>query len=152
MIEGVAIKKLVSHVDERGFFQELIRNTDDFFREGFGQLSYSFVHHGIIKAWHAHKFQSQWTCIIKGSAKVALHDLRADSKTHGNTIELMAGENHPAIAYKFPPGVAHGYQCIHGPMMVLYITSGTYDINDEVRIAHDDTSIGYDWVKGYAIK
>ena len=152
MIEGVVIKDLVKHSDERGYFQEIIRVTDSFFKEGFGQLSYSYVHQGIIKAWHAHKVQSQWTCFIKGAAKVALHDFRNNSKTYGITMELIAGENCPAVVYKFPPGVAHGYKCINGPMLVLYITSGIYDINDEVRIAHDDPSIGYNWVNESAIK
>jgi dTDP-4-dehydrorhamnose 3,5-epimerase len=152
MIEGVVIKKLVRHVDERGFFQELIRVNDDTFREGFGQLSYSFVHAGIIKGWHGHKVQSQWTCMLSGTAKVALHDYRKESKTFGVTQEFLAGENHSPLIYKFPPGVAHGYKCINGPMLVLYVTSGIYDLNDEVRIAHDDPGIGYDWVKGPTIK
>jgi dTDP-4-dehydrorhamnose 3,5-epimerase len=152
MIEGVAIKSLVRHIDERGFFQELMRANDDSFKEGFGQLSYSFVHHGIIKAWHAHKVQSQWTCMLSGTAKVALHDYRKESKTFGVTQEFFVGDNHQPLIYKFPPGVAHGYKCINGPMLVVYITSGIYDPLDEVRIAHNDSNIGYDWVKGPVIK
>ena len=34
MIEGVEIKELVTHADERGFFREMIRVTDGFFGEG----------------------------------------------------------------------------------------------------------------------
>lgn len=152
MIEGVVIKQLIKHPDERGFFQEIIRSTDDFFKEGFGQLSFSFVHHGIIKAWHLHKVQSQWTCVVKGTAKVALHDCRENSKSFGKTMEIVTGENNEAIVYKFPPGVAHGYQCINGPMLVLYVTSGTYDLSDEERISYDDPAIDYDWLRGPAIK
>jgi len=146
MIEGVAIKNLVKHADERGYFEEIIRGNDDFFKEGFGQLSYSYVYEGVVKAWHLHKVQSQWTCIIKGSAKVVLHDCRKDSKTFGTTMELLAGENYQDLVYKFPPGVAHGYRCINGPMLVLYVTSGVYDLEDEQRIPHDDASIGFDWL------
>ena len=152
MIAGVILKELVKHVDERGFFSEIIRSTDHSFKEGFGQLSYSFVHHGIVKAWHAHKVQTQWTFIANGTAKVALHDFRKDSETYGETMELITGDNNKSIVYKFPPGVAHGYRCINGPMLVLYITSGIYDLTDEVRIAHDDPGIGYDWLKGSTIK
>ena len=147
MIEGVVIKDLVRDADERGYFQEIIRATDDFFQEGFGQMSYSFVHHGVIKAWHAHKFQDQWTCVVNGSAKIALHDTRSDSKTFGKTMELLAGDGYPPLVYKFPPGVVHGYKCINGPMLVIYVTSGVYDPTDEIRIAHNDSAIGYDWQK-----
>ena len=152
MIEGVVIKNLVRHTDERGFFQEVIRNTDDFFKEGFGQLSYSFVYQGVIKAWHLHKVQSQWTAIVKGAAKVALHDCRKDSATYGKTLEFITGDGYQPLVYKFPPGVAHGYKCINGPMLVLYVTSGVYDTSDEQRMSHDDKNIGYDWLKGSEIK
>jgi dTDP-4-dehydrorhamnose 3,5-epimerase len=151
-IHGVEFKELVSHSDERGFFRELIRKTDDFFKEGFGQLSYSNVNHGVVKAWHLHKVQTQWTYILKGSAKIALHDCRKNSKTFGKTMEFLLGENHPLMIYKFPPGVAHGYKCIDGPMLVLYITSGIYDVNDEERKAHDDKEIAYDWLKNSEIR
>ena len=43
------------------------------------------------------------------------------------------------------PGVAHGYHCLQGPMNIIYVTSGTYDLEDEVRIPHDDAEIGYHW-------
>jgi dTDP-4-dehydrorhamnose 3,5-epimerase len=146
MIEGVQIKELIKHTDERGFFCELIRKGDSFFSEGFGQLSYSYVNQGIIKAWHAHKFQIQWTYFLKGSAKVCLNDFRKDSLTHGEKMEFLCGENHPAMIYKFPPGVLHGYKCLQGPLIVVYVTSGEYDITDEIRLAHNDASIGYDWL------
>jgi dTDP-4-dehydrorhamnose 3,5-epimerase len=152
MIDGVVIKELVKHPDERGFFQEIIRSTDDFFKEGFGQLSYSLVYPGVAKAWHLHKQQTQWTCILNGTAKVALHDCREDSVTFGQTMEFLAGENAKPVAYKFPPGVAHGYRCVNGPMIALYVTSGIYDKSDEQRIAHDDKAIGYDWTSGPSIK
>ena len=35
MIEGVVVHQLVTHMDERGFFREVIRVTDDHFEEGF---------------------------------------------------------------------------------------------------------------------
>ena len=50
MIEGVVFKDLVTNTDERGFFREIIRVTDDFFAEGFGQCSHSLVYPGITKA------------------------------------------------------------------------------------------------------
>ena len=145
MIEGVAFRDLVTHADERGFFREIIRATDDFFAAGFGQLSHSLVHAGVIKAWHAHREQSQWNYVVTGLIKVALHDRRESSRTFGETMEFWAGDNQPARVYFFPPGVAHGYRCLHGPMHIIYVTSGTYDLEDEVRLPHDDATIGYDW-------
>ena len=152
MIEGVAFKELETHPDERGFFRELIRATDGFFREGFGQWSHSLMLQGVVKAWHVHKLQVDWWYVPVGILKVALYDLRVPSPTHGDTMEFLLGDNQQPRVVRIPPGVAHGCKCVGGPAHLFYVTSRTYDPGDEGRIPHDDTSIGYDWLKGAPIK
>lgn len=39
MIDGVVIKELMTHTDERGFFREIIRVTDDFLKKGLANLA-----------------------------------------------------------------------------------------------------------------
>ncbi len=146
MIEGVEFKQLITHSDERGLFRELIRSTDTFFQAGFGQLSHSLVHTGIVKAWHGHLKQTQWNYVVTGLIKVALYDDRAGSTTHGGLMECLVGEHQPKQVYSFPPGVLHGYKCISGPMNIIYVTSGTYETDEEIRIAPDATHIDYDWL------
>lgn len=152
MIEGVIISEIKTHSDERGFFREVLRNTNIHATESIGQISHSLVYAGVVKAWHSHKIQTQWNYVARGLIYVALHDLRKDSKTRGETMSFLAGDNQNAILYKFPPGVAHGYKCINGPMSIIYITSGIYDLEDEVRISHDDHTIGFDWINTFQIK
>jgi dTDP-4-dehydrorhamnose 3,5-epimerase len=152
MIEGVIFKELITHTDERGFFREIIRASDFSFAQGFGQLSHSLVYPGVIKAWHAHKMQTQWTYGTCGLLKVVLHDDRQDSPTYHETMEFLVGDHQPSRVYCLPPGVLHGYICLHGPAHVIYVTSGFYDLADEVRIPHNDPSIGYDWLEGTSIK
>jgi dTDP-4-dehydrorhamnose 3,5-epimerase len=145
MIDGVVVKELVTHADPRGFFRELIRVTDASFESGFGQLSHSLVHEGVLKAWHGHRRQTQWTYAAAGVLKVAIHDARKDSLSSGRTLELLVGEGQPARIYSMPPGVVHGYRCVAGPAHVIYVTSGTYDFSDELRLPPDDPAIGYNW-------
>ena len=151
MIEGVVLRELVTHSDERGFFRELIRVQDLFFREGFGQWSHSLMYPDIIKAWHIHNVQIDWWYVASGVVKVALHDTRQASPTYRKTVELMLGDNQPAAVLRIPPGVAHGCKVVSGPAHLFYITSHIYDPSDEGRIPHDDPEIGYDWLKGPAI-
>ena len=151
-IQGVELKPLVTHPDDRGFFRELIRVTDDFFAEGFGQLSHSLMYPGVSKAWHIHPNQIDWWYVPIGTLKVALNDRRENSPTRGVTMELFLGENAPTAVLKIPPGVAHGCKAIGGVSHLLYVTSRTYDPKEEGRIAHDDSSIGYDWAAGPEIK
>lgn len=145
MIDGVVIKELVTHGDERGFFRELIRSTDLFFSAGFGQLSHSLVHEGVVKAWHYHKEQTQWNYPATGLLQVVLHDARPQSPTFGKQVKFLCGEGQPEQVYSFPPGVLHGYKVLGGPVQMIYVTSGAYDLEDEGRLPENDPSVGYEW-------
>lgn len=152
MIDGVVLKKLETHADDRGFFREIIRATDDFFAEGFGQWSHSLMYQDTAKAWHIHKQQIDWWYVGSGVLRVALHDTRENSPSYRKTIEILMGDNQPSQVLKIPPGVAHGCKCLSGPVHLFYVTSCVYDPNDEGRIPYDDPVIGYDWLKGPVIK
>ncbi len=151
-IDGVVVKSLVTHPDERGFFREVIRKTDPFFAEGFAQLSHSLMHPGVAKAWHIHKTQIGWWYVPIGVLKVALYDARADSPTKGVLQELFMGGEHGYSVLKIPAGVAHGCKATGGTAHLLYVTSNVYDTAEEGRIPFDDAEIGYDWISGPTIK
>lgn len=151
-IDGVVARELVTHLDGRGFFREIIRATDDSFAEGFGQWSHSLMYQGVIKAWHIHQKQVDWWYVASGVLKVVLYDKRPDSPTSRVLMELLMGEGQTPQVLRIPPGVAHGCKCVSGPANLFYITSNTYDPSDEGRIAHDDPDIGYDWLASPPIK
>jgi dTDP-4-dehydrorhamnose 3,5-epimerase len=152
MIDGVVIKNLVTHADQRGFFREIIRSTDDFFREGFGQWSHSLMFNGVIKAWHWHKIQTDWWYVGTGVMRVGLCDMRKESKTYKQTMDFLMGDFQPAQVVEIPPGVAHGCKVVQGPVNLFYITSHIYNPQDEIRIAYDDPEINFDWLKDFEIK
>lgn len=152
MIKDVVIKDLLTHPDERGFFREAVRVTDEFFAEGFGQFSHSQMYPGIIKAWHIHPTQVDWWYVPIGNLRLMMCDRRKDSPTFGELQEVLMGESYSAKVVKIPPGVAHGCKVLGGVTHLFYITSKTYDPEEEGRIAYDDPEIGYDWLKGPEIK
>lgn len=152
MIEGVAIKALVGHADDRQVFREVIRVTDEFFGEGFGQLSYAYMYTGSAKAWHLHQQQVDWWYVPLGAVRLALYDARADSATHGALEEIMLGPDYGHKVVRIPPGVAHGCKVLEGPAQLFYVTSQVYTPADEGRIPHDDPGIGYDWTRPPEIK
>lgn len=147
MIEGVKIKKIIRHKDERGFFEELIRVTDDFFSEGFAQWSHSVRKQGIIVAWHYHLTQIDWWYTARGTLQVALFDLRKNSKSQGEINEFILGEEGENIILKIPAMVAHGFKVIKGEAELFYITSKLYNPQEEGRISYNDPKISYNWDK-----
>ena len=152
MIEGVVLKELETFNDDRGFFRELIRSTDDSFREGFGQWSHSLMFDGVIKAWHFHRIQTDWWYIVSGVLRVGLCDLREESGTYRQTMDFLMGDLQPARVLKVPPGIAHGCKTVQGPVHLFYLTSHVYNPDDEIRMPYNDPQIDFDWLRGPAIK
>ena len=145
MIDGVELKELTTHRDERGFFREIARDTEEIVTEGWAQVSHSLMHTAVAKAWHVHPNQIDWWYVPVGDLKVALYDTRDGSATKGQRHELFLGEHYDAQLLKIPAGVAHGCRVIGGLTHLIYMTSKTYDPDEEGRIPHDDPDIGYDW-------
>jgi dTDP-4-dehydrorhamnose 3,5-epimerase len=54
MIEGVVVTPLRQILDERGKVMHMMRRDSSVFEE-FGEIYFSCVHPGAIKAWHIHK-------------------------------------------------------------------------------------------------
>ena len=146
MIEGVKVKKLVRHTDDRGFFQEILRG-DDGLLEKFGQVSMAKTYPGAIKAFHYHEKQDDLWFFPMGNAQAVLYDRRENSSTYRETNVFYQGEDNPLLLL-IPKGVAHGYRTLgQEPAIVIYITSVSYDPNDpdEKRLPYDDPTIGFDW-------
>ncbi len=152
MISGVEIKELKTFNDDRGFFRELIRSTDDSFREGFGQWSHSLMFDGVIKAWHYHRIQTDWWYVVSGVLRVGLCDLREESDTYKKTMDFLMGDLQPSRVLKIPPGIAHGCKTVQGPVHLFYLTSHVYNPEDEIRMPYNDPEIDFDWLAGPPIK
>jgi dTDP-4-dehydrorhamnose 3,5-epimerase len=152
MIDGVEIKELKTFHDDRGFFREIIRRTDNFFADGFGQWSHSLMFNDVIKAWHYHDIQTDWWYVCSGVLRVGLCDIRQDSPTYRQIMDFLMGDLQPAQVIKIPPGVAHGCKVVQGPANLIYITSHTYNADDEFRIPYNDSEIDFDWLKEPEIK
>jgi dTDP-4-dehydrorhamnose 3,5-epimerase len=145
-IEGVLIKKLVTHSDDRGYLREVLREDDNLLAQ-FGQTVVTKTYPGVIKAFHWHRHQDDLWYVAAGMARVVLHDRRPDSPTSGETQVVYAGEDNPVLIL-IPAGIAHGYQVLgNQPVLLFYTVTQCYDpaAPDEERIPYDDPSIGFDW-------
>jgi len=146
-IQGVVIRELATHNDERGFFREVIRVTDDFFNPGFGQWSHSLMGRGVVKAWHMHAIQTDYWYVCTGLLRIGLCDRRPESPTRGAIMDFRMGDGMPGRVMKIPPGVAHGCRVVEGPSNLVYMTTHIYNPADELRIAPDTPDIAFDWTR-----
>lgn len=146
MIKDVIVKKLIRHLDDRGFFMEILRDDDGLLRR-FGQASISKSYPGVIKAFHYHERQDDIWFFPSGNAQIVLYDLREGSPNKGETNVVYLGEDNPQVVV-IPAGVAHGYRVLgNEPACIVYFTTKSYDHKnpDEKRIDWDDPQIAFDW-------
>jgi dTDP-4-dehydrorhamnose 3,5-epimerase len=151
-IPGVIIKALKTHKDDRGFFREVIRFNDPFFEEAsnFGQWSHSRMVKNVVKAWHYHHVQTDWWYVGIGLCEVVLVDHREESPTFKKKIVFMMGENPDSninsnLCVKIPPGVLHACKVLSSEAHLFYVTSQTYNQNDEGRFAFDAGPVPHNW-------
>jgi len=148
LIDGVQVRPYALWPDDRGYFLEVVRLKQGLaanFVPETTQVSAALSYPGTIKAFHFHRYQTDLWVPSQGMFQVALVDLRPDSRTYGLKNTLYTGSLKPWQIF-IPPGVGHGYKVIgeHAGMLV-YVTNCLYNPQDEGRIAHDQSSIAYDW-------
>lgn len=146
MIEGVNVKDLTLHNDERGRLMEILRNDDEIFIS-FGQVYMTTNYAGVIKAWHCHEKQTDFVVCIKGMIKLVLYDDRKGSQTKGAVEEYFIGEHNNRLI-TIPPGVYHGWKNIRSDeSIVVSVITETYNSNapDELRLPYNTEKIPYKW-------
>ncbi|NTU71280.1 MAG: dTDP-4-dehydrorhamnose 3,5-epimerase [Coriobacteriia bacterium] len=146
MIDGVKVKTLQVHTDERGLLMEMLRCDDPDF-QSFGQVYVTMVNPGVAKAWHYHKKQTDHFVCLGGTAKIVLHDTREGSPTKGETNEFVVGWDNQQLII-IPKDVYHGFTAAGTqPAFIVNIPTEPYSSADpdEYRLAYDDATIGYDW-------
>jgi len=144
MIEGVQIIPLFTYLDERGKISHMLKTTDDHFN-GFGEIYFSSIYPGAIKAWHIHKKMELNYAVIIGNIKLVLYDGRESSQTYGRIQEIFIGEDNYVLV-KVPPLVTNGFKTI-GNIIAVVANCATipHDPEEIVRIDPFDPKIGYDW-------
>jgi len=144
LIDGVVVKPLRRIADERGFIMHMLRKDDPDFEE-FGEIYFSTIYPGAIKAWHLHKEMTLNYAVIVGMIKLVLYDDRDNSPTKGELQEIYIGrENYQLV--KVPPLVWNGFKG-YGDEMAIVANCATlaHDPDEIVRMVPFDTSIPYSW-------
>lgn len=118
MIEGVQVLPLQRFEDERGAVLLMLKETDPHFVR-FGEIYFSTVYAGVVKAWKCHRRMTANYACVHGRIRVALHDDRPSSPTRGATFEVHISPEEEHALVLIPPGVWHGFQGVADPVSIL---------------------------------
>ena len=144
MIDGVIISPRRQIVDERGKVMHMLKSTDPEFEE-FGEIYFSFVFPGVVKAWHLHERMIINYSVPVGRIKLVLFDSRSDSPTKGELQEIYLGEDQHCLV-TIPPLVWNGFKGL-GPAtsLVANCSSIPHDPLEISRLDPHECFINYDW-------
>lgn len=144
MIAGVSIRPLTQLPDERGKIMHMLREDDPGFQR-FGEIYFSVVYPGAIKAWHQHRRMTLNYAVVAGAIKLVLFDDRPDSKSRGELTELFLGDANYCLV-TIPPMVWNGFKGIgSNPAVVANCATHPHDPEEIVRMDPFSKTIPYSW-------
>ena len=144
MIQGVKIIPLKKIMDERGMIMHMMRNDSEYFTK-FGEIYFSVIFPGAIKAWHLHKEMTLNYAVVAGNIKLVLYDARVDSPTYKELQEIFVGQDNYCLI-SIPPGIVNGFKAVGNEKSIVANCADIPHRADEiVRMDPFDTTIGYDW-------
>ena len=147
-IADVKIEAYPIFPDDRGYFLEVARIGEGLIQDfptATSQVSVALSYPGTIKAFHIHRYQTDFWVPVQGVFQVGLVDLREDSPTFRLKNTIYCGSLKPLQIIN-PPGVAHGYKVVSPESgMLVYVTDRQYNPSDEGRIPYNHPAISYDW-------
>ena len=143
-IHGLTVTPLRRIPDERGAVFHMLRCDSEVF-QGFGEIYFSMVYPGAIKAWHIHREMTLNYAVPVGMIKLVCYDDRVGSVTRGNLVELFVGELNYSLV-TIPPMVWNGFKGV-GDTPALVANCGTVPHRpDEIdRMDPFSDTIPYDW-------
>jgi dTDP-4-dehydrorhamnose 3,5-epimerase len=137
--------------DERGYFREWFKSEDAWAATGrdfvIEQANISLSSAGTLRGIHysiAPRGQAKWITCVSGSIQDVIVDIRPDSKTYGQWIDVdLRGDSGKAVLIS--QGLGHGFLALEDNTAVAYLVSTPFSPTDEFEINPFDEKIGINW-------
>ena len=143
-IEGVKITSLKIISDDRGSVMHMMRNDSKVF-DKFGEIYFSTIFKGKIKAWHLHKEATLNYACVYGEVKLVLFDERNGSSTFGEYQEILLSlKNYNLIT--IPPNIWNGFKgCNDQFSIIANCLNLPHNEKEMVRLDVKDNRFKYHW-------
>ena len=143
VIDGVTVRPLRRFRDARGSVLKMQESTDPEFK-GFGEVYFSTVHPGVVKAWRRSPAWRNYR-VVRGAIRLVLADRRDGSPTRGAVHEIEMDDDHDVLV-QIPPGVWSGFVGLGDcEAIVCDLTDRPNAAAAVEKLAPEDAAIGYDW-------
>lgn len=119
-----------------GPVMHMLRTTSPLFA-GFGEVYFSEVLPGAVKAWKRHQRQTQYFAVPVGRLRVVLYDAAT-----GTQCDVTLGRPDDYKLLRIPPGVWYGFTALDdAPALVCNCADIPHDPAESERLPVDDPSM-----------
>lgn len=149
-LDGVKVLQAIQFADQRGYFQEIIRDCDFQILTGgkhILQINQSFSVKNVIRGLHYQKPrpQDKLVQVIQGCICDVAVDLRRSSPTFLQSISVKLDANKGQFIY-IPAGFAHGFSVLSEQATVCYLCSDYFDPSSEHGLNYNDPCLKVNWM------
>lgn len=142
-IAGAVLADLKVIATPGGPVMHMLRSDSPLFM-GFGEIYFSEVLPGAVKAWKRHQRMTQHFAVPVGLLKVVLYDDREDSPTRGRVLECLLGRPDNYRLLRIPPMVWYGFTAVgDAPALVCNCPDMPHDPTESERIDQADPLVPY---------
>ncbi|MCH8156394.1 MAG: dTDP-4-dehydrorhamnose 3,5-epimerase family protein [Nitrospinae bacterium] len=144
-IEGVIVQPLKQITDQRGSVLHMLRNDWSHFKT-FGEIYFSEINPGVVKAWKQHKEQVQNLAVPIGKIRLVIFDDRPQSHTRGSIVEYRVGRPDDYNLIQIPPGLWYGFQALNNETsLIANCPDKPHDPAEAESLPQDSDKIPYHW-------
>lgn len=151
-ISGVFLQPLAIIPAEGGPVLHMLRSGYALMPEAgaqFGEIYFSQVDTGAVKAWKLHKRQNQLFAVPMGKIRIVLYDGRSCSPSCGQKAVLELGRPDAYFLLSIPACIWYGFAGISaGPALICNYASVAHDPEEAERLPPDSPLIPYSWQTG----
>jgi dTDP-4-dehydrorhamnose 3,5-epimerase len=130
---------------EGGAVLHMLRSDSPLFR-GFGEVYFSELRPGNVRAWKKHSEQTQHFSVPVGLMRIVLYDGREQSPTFGALAEVLLGRPGHYGLLRIPPGIWYGFAAQGDkPALIANCTDTPHCPEESERLPADSGRIPFRW-------
>jgi dTDP-4-dehydrorhamnose 3,5-epimerase len=144
-IEGVLSTPLPVIATAGGPVLRMLRADSPHF-SAFGEIYFSVVNPGAVKAWKRHRLQEQNFACPCGLILLVAHDGRESSPTFGTLASFTLGLPDNYRLLRIPPGVVYGFTALSAyPAVLANCADMVHNPDEADTLPMDSPLVPYSW-------
>jgi len=142
-IYGIQCVPLRVIPDDRGAVLHMLRSDAPHF-SSFGEVYFSEINSGIVKAWKRHLKMTQYFAVPVGRVLFVFQDNRPNSPSHGTTQEVILGRPDAYSLLIVPPMIWYGFKGMaECSSLIANCASLTHELGESEK--SELSPMGYQW-------